>query len=644
MTDVPSSSAAPLQPVKEAGQRTASQDGQQFSPSDEDVSLLDDPTHEGRRAKRSRMGEGLSPSSSSSASPSSSPPHVGSGPGVSSPSPSPSPSSAVSGAAQPGSAVDSSVSSASAPATTQKNWVPLYVKHDKLVKEGVDDHRNDAMVVQFLTDARLPAPVLIDPAQYRLSPKAKLHAVAAFLGRSNGLGIIPPKIPTFLLSPSTVSDASSRNAAQQEWVETLQALMRQRAPLIMREEHKPADSVVEEILDTLYQHLSMAAGLYSKEHLTAGWAPLLAMPSRIIKGPVSAQPPTGEKHFFYQIELHAPTPEIAFITSCVLRMYGRLRDIAPAVTQGVVAILQESSISGAASSTDSSDEDTDGFVQQRARQGSAKYKAKKREAEMQGKLSKFLQGPILVEAIPSDESDELSGLDFYKAFTLDPLRSLCTKVKIRPVYIPYVSFLIDGFDTLGCNIYDNDLSQDPVYQRVITCMPELQDGTAHWSVVRRIGGSGVSVWIREQHMEKVVQLNDHLRTVLGIATAALHIRHTVVPRLPGGRLNYKDAVNISLTPPSKPAPPATQAARPGCVTTIHSPSGMSGLPGSASGRYAACVLEGLKRSAASQNSSVDHRPHKEQRTTVSASAAHANAKVPAQSGGRPASPRPNRTR
>ena len=182
---------------------------------------------------------------------------------------------------------------------------------------------------------------------------------------------------------------------------------------------------------------------------------------------------------------------------------------------------------------------------------------------------------------------------------------------------------------MGCNVYD-DLSQDPLYQRIISCIPEFQNHNAHWSVIRRVGGSGASVWIREQHMDKIVQLNDYLRTVMGMSTAALHIRHMVAPRRPGGRVDYKNAVNISLTPPAPSVPSSPRVSIPGCVTTVHSPSGLSGLPGIASTPYAACVLEGLKRSAVSQSAAVDHRPHKGQRTTASASVAQANAKTSAQ--------------
>jgi hypothetical protein len=311
-------------------------------------------------------------------------------------------------------------------------------------------------------------------------------------------------------------------------------------------------------------------------------------------------------------------------------MYGRLREVAPAVTKGVTAILDESTGLGGASSTDSSDENADGFAQKPMRRGGGKYQARKREAAMLGKLNKFLDGPTVPEAVPHDEDDEVSGLSFYRAFTTDPLRSLCTKVKICPVYIPYVSFIIERLDTAGCNVYDN-LSQDPIYQRIISCIPEFQNDNAHWSVIRRVGGSGVSVWIREQHMDKIVQLNDHLRKVMGMSSAALHIKHTVAPRFPGGRVDFKSALNISLTPPAPSVPSSPRISRPGCITAVHSGTGVSGLPGVASTPYAACVLEGLKRSAASQSVSLDHRPHKGQRTAASASAVQANAKPSAQS-------------
>ncbi len=90
-------------------------------------------------------------------------------------------------------------------------------------------------------------------------------------------------------------------------------------------------------------------------------------------------------------------------------------------------------------------------------------------------------------------------------------------------------------------------------------------------------------------------------------------------------------MNISLTPPAPSVPSPPRVSRPGCITAVHSASGVSGLPGVASTPYATCVLEGLRRSAAPQSVSLDHRPRKEQRTAASASAAQANAKPSAQS-------------
>jgi hypothetical protein len=641
MTDESPSPAAPLQPVKEAGRGTVLQGDQQSSPSDGDVLLPDAAVREGRGAKRSRPEEALQPSSSSlsptsASSSSSSRPASVSGSGVTVPAAgvSPPPAAVVPPSLSSNSpagvgAQPAAKESVSTPATTQKNWVPLRVSHDKLQQQSIDDARTDAIVVKFLSDVRLPSPLLVDPAQYRGNPTAKLRAAASLLGSPNGFGIRPPAVPRFLFSPSMMSDVESCTSAQQEWTGTLQMLMGKHAALVIREEQKSDSAVLANALQDLLQHLGMVGQLWSKDKLTSGWADLLVPPSRIVEGPASAQPQSGVSYYLYQVEVHAPTPELTYIIACILRTYGRLREIAPAVTQGVTTILDESTGLGGASSTDSSDEDANGFTQKHVRRGGGKYHARKREAAMLAKLNKFLDGPTVTQAVPHDEGDGVSGLSFYKAFTSDPLRSLGTKVRIRPVYIPYVSFIIERLDTVGCNVYD-DLSQDPVYQQIISCIPEFQNHNAHWSVIRRVGGSGASVWIREQHMDKIVQLNDYLRTVMGIRTAALHIRHMVAPRRPGGRVDYKNAVNISLTPPSPSVPSLPRVPTPGCVTTVHSPSGLSGLPGVVSTPYAACVLEGLKRSAVSQSASVDHRPHKGQRTTASASAAQANVKTSAQ--------------
>ena len=236
-------------------------------------------------------------------------------------------------------------------------------------------------------------------------------------------------------------------------------------------------------------------------------------------------------------------------------------------------------------------------------------------------LHRFLASPTVAAAVLHDDEDGVSGLAFYKAFTSDPVRSLCTRVVMRALCTPYVSFLIDRLDTAGCDVY-GDLALDPAYQRLMTCLPEFRDGHAHWSVTRRIGGSTASLWIREQHIDKVAGLNEFLRTTQNMPLVALRIRHTVAQRHRGGRVDRGKCITLTLDPGTPSTAAVPRPPRPNQVTTVNSASGLSAVSGMTNAPYAACVLEGLKRSAAaSQSASADHRPHKQQQPVTHARAA-----------------------
>ena len=320
-------------------------------------------------------------------------------------------------------------------------------------------------------------------------------------------------------------------------------------------------------------------------------------------------------------ELHAVTPLVNFVVACVIALYGQLKTVAPDVTKGVAAILDHDGAAGGASSTESSDED-DGYTRQRLLRTSDRRRTKRQEETRARRLTDFINGPVVESAIAQENGDGRGGQFFYKGFTSNPLRSLCTVVVVRPLYIKYVFLVVDGLETIGCNVFDN-IESDVAYKRLTTCMPEFENGHARWTVQRRLGGSSASLWIQEQHIDKVAQLNNHLRSVCGFPSAALHIRHTVAPRYRGGRVDRSKCVSVSLTPRVVSSTHSiVRPSRPDLVTTVITSSGLSCPTGLAASPYATCVMEGLKRSAvATQAAALNHQPRKERRLDASAATA-----------------------
>ena len=311
MTDVLPSSAVPLQPVKEAGQGVAPQANQQSSSSsDSDVEELDSNVRGGRGAKRSRRDDAAQ-SLSTLASLLMAPVSVSSDPSLAA-----SGAVAVTSTAAAAGATTAAASAAPGGANRHQNWVPLYVSHEKLRDASVDDHRRDAVVVSFETDARLPSPLLVNPSQYSGHPAAKLRAAVSLLDSPNGFGLVPPVIPSMLLSASTMASvAGTLTNAQRQWLDTLQRYTNDYYALVTQQAYKSDAKAVTAVLQDVLVHLNAlqdtACPLWPKDSLTKGWAELLTAPSRIVQAPSSDQSAgraggRSTSSFRYTVELHTP--------------------------------------------------------------------------------------------------------------------------------------------------------------------------------------------------------------------------------------------------------------------------------------------------------------------------------------------------
>jgi hypothetical protein len=269
-----------------------------------------------------------------------------------------------------------------------------------------------------------------------------------------------------------------------------------------------------------------------------------------------------------------------------------MRVAAPAVTASLTKLLDARSGGSNADSTDSSGED-DGWQRQRSDKSRAIKTDRRRGLELQRGLDKLTASPAMKTAVKDF---------FFLQNTQLPLLALSTKVAMRPLLRPYISVLVDNFQSAGCNIYD--LANDPLFKMITQSKPEFCHPLGHWSVDQRIGNGVASLLLREDQKDAVALLNEHVHALLPQSNAALRVACTVLRRNKYGRVDHNSSIKVFLTPVTKVSPPLVWARQPVPVLPPSSPSPPIGA-------YAARLTDGLKRAA--EQAALNHRPRKEQR-------------------------------
>jgi len=334
--------------------------------------------------------------------------------------------------------------------------------------------------------------------------------------------------------------------------------------------------------------------------LTSDWRQILAPRTSILssQGPAQRTSKASSKsHYSYELVLHGATPEATYIIACAIASFGLVRLVSPQITSAVSKILASADSDSAAESTESSEDDGE-WRRQRGRRNRADRVNRRAEQGVRRKFTELAGSPVMI------------GMDAqYRQHTQLPLLALATKISMRPMLQPYISCIIDNWQSLGCNIHD--LENDPIFKRIIQSRPQFAHPSAFWAVTQRIGNAVASVWIREEHKELLVQLNSTARTVVALPQASLRVACTVVRKSKRGRVDYDSAIKIFLTDPTKVNPPVTQQ-RPS------PPPAPSPAPATVPGSYAARLAEGIRRAA--QNSSLNHRPRKSRRANAQSEA------------------------
>jgi hypothetical protein len=492
------------------------------------------------------------------------------------------------------------------------DWAHIYVRSDKLLSRAkIDSRRDDVLQVQVKVDSRLPGCPTIDPLFYQYNQEAKRRFTAALLGGPDGFCIVAPHIPRFLVEKDSVGQHSLEGERLQ-WVTELRRQMKENGTMIRNMEGKEED--IEAACGILCKHMlhlsnsadGMPTPLWNDSEIASDWFTILA--ARSTASSRSAHIPTfssskdtlppARAEVSYSLTLHASTPEAAFIIACSIASYTLMRRISAEVTMAMDAVLRARRATSASESADSTESsDSEGEWQ---KQRTVKNRARKAE---KGKEHAFQKGLTDI----SKSTAMLTDQNYYHANTSKPFLGLAARVSMRAASTPYISFVIDNFQSLGCNIHN--LANDLIFQRLTCCRPEFIFPSAYWDISHRIGNVSVSLWIREESRELPPELNDIARSILGIQSPDLRIASTVAKRKGRGRgLDFSNTEKIFFTHPTKIAPPPTERR---VLPSAVGSSSASQLPLTA---YSTKLLDGLKRNA--EMRALNHRPRKEQRQSA----------------------------
>jgi hypothetical protein len=520
----------------------------------------------------------------------------------------PPPASSAPALTPPGSSTPSASASPAVP--FENSYAPRYVGKDKLLRMGLDPRLADVLVVDLTVDSRIPSPPIVSRAQYSYSAEARHKMVSMLLGSDTGFAMVAPAIPKMIGSSAMATEAhsirSELNEAQAAWWDELVRQATKNGEVI-RELAGDSKSRAR-ACDELWHHLaklsppstasnsnsdSQQTTLWERDALTSSWSELLALPSEImadrITTPGVAQSKsikTGKSQQFspgrsYRLKLHGPNAEVTYIIACAMASYALLREEDKDVTQRFQQILEgsTSSMQHNADSTDSSSSDSDNDWQ---------TARSHREEGRRDHRAQHVRTKKLAALVKSDMSGGR-----YQADSCRPELQLGTRVLMRPWERRFLSCEVTNWQSIGCND-TTCLVSDPCFQRAVNAIQELPTSVARWIVHQRVGGSMVSLIVREDLREIVASLNDRLRTVLDLPTAALRITCTVVRRQRGGGIIPNSELRVSLTPEvSPPRSPLPRAPRAAALLTSPPP------PGS----WAARLVDGVRRAAPRKTSS-----------------------------------------
>jgi hypothetical protein len=533
--------------------------------------------------------------------------------------------SSSSSSSSPSSLVTSSTSSL--PTSSLGMNVPVWASLKKLRAAGIDPRVLTSLVVDFDVDTRAgPAPLVLKRV-YSSEPASKLAAVASLLGDPKaGFGIIPPTLPRALLS----ADAATRanwSAPQQAWFQELVSQARDSGELIREPGSKPEQRGVA--LTALFKLIAADSvkPLWPQQEFTSKWADLLLLPSAILHDTARdvTQTVGADKaklvvpEHTYRVRLCCSSAEVAYVVACCVSNYALLPREAPEASKRLRAILAANSVGLQATSAnadtsvseaDSSDSDGEWHTYHSSRTSAARQR--KRAASRVKQLAAFTAKELSAERFKTDSAN--------------PLLQLATRVTMRSWQHRFVECFVSNWQSVGCR--DRFNQDDPAFQRVTTAVPELQDATAvRWQLHEQVGGTLVSLFIRDDLCVQLPKLNTVLRQLPELQQAALKVVCEAHPRRARG-WSYvsNDRRRYCLTPEDVPS--IRRSAVPGTALSTR-PQSTSTMPSWAAVLSAArpVPLPAVRRPAST--TSIDHRPRKEQHREPPVTSPPASGPLPA---------------
>jgi hypothetical protein len=411
-----------------------------------------------------------------------------------------------------------------------------------------------SLVIELDVDTRAcPAPQVLRRV-YSSEPAAKMAAAAALLGDAKeGFAIIAPALPRALLS----ADAAARalwSTPQQAWYQELVSLTRESGDLVREPGATP-----EQRSAALTSLFALIAGkrlqqVWPQQELTAGWAELLCLPSAILQdrarevqqtiGADGARRVVAEHS--YRVRLCCPTAEVTCVVAGCIANYALLPREAPETAKRLRAILAGggSGLSQPSASADTSTSETDSSD---GDGGWQTYHSSRRAAAQQRRHAASRAKQLA--AFAAKELDAVRG----RGDSTRPLLQLASRVTVRSWQHHFVECFVSNWQSVGCG--DHFDEHDAAFQRVVTAVPDLNDTAAvRWHLRDHVGGTLVSLFVRDDLCAQLPKLNAVLRQLPGLQQAALRVVCDAHPRrargqrpVPGARRRYV------LTPEDTPS-------------------------------------------------------------------------------------------
>jgi hypothetical protein len=522
----------------------------------------------------------------------------------------------VKGSEVPPSSAFTSPSAAAAIAASQApqslpTFVPARTRRETLAaRANIDSRMDDVLMVEVQVNPNYPDTPTIARVQYQSNDEARRKCAVAFIGGKTGLHMQAPTVPCYLVLQGREFETavSQLDPVQLVWHNELVAQAR-----LCR------DAVFDQTGDVdaraaacewLWKHLVKATQLLQ----AADSAPVLwNQPALVVDTWDTLLRPAGtcilsDKHpasrstdqrRSYQLRLQGANMPLTYVLACAFSSYALLRHCQPGLTKSWDELLAHDGGAAAnakgkahaADSTDSSASDSEDGWERSAQ-------AKKRAQQQQRRTRS------LPKRMAEFATTRLTGAvgERFKAETELPLLALSAQLKIRAWEHKYMSCLVDNFQSIGCDV--TDLQHDPIFMRVATSIPTLMPPAAAWCVNQYNGGADVSLFIREENKQDLLQLNACVKALFPLMHPELRLKCTVLQTNQRGRVIPRTAAHSiflnEVVPVVRPAAPARR-------DPVASPA--SGAP-PAPGSWAAVVQHGVKRLPVVNT--LNHRPKKKQ--------------------------------